>query len=43
MIEKIIALAIALLTIQQLILQNRKAQLEIQELKLKLKKLKGGG
>ncbi|WP_455257396.1 hypothetical protein [Peptoniphilus asaccharolyticus] len=40
MVEKIIALIIATLTINQLVLQNKKTKLEIQELKLKIKKLR---
>lgn len=40
MVEKIIALIIATLTINQLGLQNKKTKLEIQELKLKIKKLR---
>lgn len=40
MVEKIIALIIATLTINKLVLQNKKTKLEIQELKLKIKKLR---
>lgn len=40
MVEKIIALIIATLTISQLVLKNKKTKLEIQELKLKIKKLR---
>lgn len=40
MVEKIIALIIAVLTIRQLTLENKKSKLEIQKLKLQIKKLK---
>lgn len=40
MVEKIIALAISILTINHLRLQNKKMKLEIRKLKLEIRKLK---
>ncbi|CAI3321751.1 hypothetical protein V4S33_06420 [Enterococcus cecorum] len=40
-LTKIIALAIGILTIRQLFLQNKKTKLEIQKLKLEINKEKG--
>ncbi|EKS4345770.1 MULTISPECIES: hypothetical protein [Clostridium] len=41
-IGKLIALAISLLTIRQLSLQNSKTELEIKKLRLEIKRLKEG-
>lgn len=43
MIERTIALAIAILTIYQMFLTNKKIKLEIEKLRLENKNLKGDG